>query len=201
METIWVLNYYFFVLGVKPELLEHVLRPKKALVSSSTSKDIKYSYSNSLVDRILNIIIQSCQPSCRVRLVTLELAVKLLVQLVTCDGKNILTEPHKATIETAKSQSTALLRNFYKSEEIFLDMFEHEYCDMTKTSLNVEWLCMDSAILLPPTGTPLSGIDFIKRLPCGEVKYLIFFLFVAVYININSLFSIIFLNIKSLIVF
>lgn len=45
------------------------------------------------------------------------------------------------------------------------------YCDMSKFSLNVEWLCMDSAILLPPTGTPLTGIDFTKRLPCGEVNH------------------------------
>ena len=29
---------------------------------------------------------------------------------------------------------------------------------------------MDASILLPPTGTPLTGIDFIKRLPCGEVE-------------------------------
>ena len=27
---------------------------------------------------------------------------------------------------------------------------------------------MDSSLLLYPTGTPLTGIDFIKRLPCGE---------------------------------
>lgn len=109
-----------------PELLDHVLRPKKTLVSSSSSKDIKYSYSNLLVDKLLNIVILSCQQSCRVRLVTLELTLKLLVQLVMCDGKNILTEAHKTLIDTAKAQSTALLRNFYKSEEIFLDMFEHE---------------------------------------------------------------------------
>ncbi|XP_022916818.1 protein CLEC16A homolog isoform X2 [Onthophagus taurus] len=156
--------------GVLPEHVELVLRPKKSLVSSSSAKDIKYTYNNNLVDRILHIVILSCQPSCRVRLVTLELALKLLVQLVMCDGKNILNEAHKSSIDTAKSQSTALLRNFYKSEEIFLDMFEHEYCDMSKGSLNVEWLCMDSALLLPPTGTPLTGIDFTKRLPCGEVE-------------------------------
>lgn len=27
---------------------------------------------------------------------------------------------------------------------------------------------MDSTILLPPTGTPLTGIGFTRRLPCGE---------------------------------
>ena len=29
---------------------------------------------------------------------------------------------------------------------------------------------MDSSLLLPPTGTPLTGIDFMKRLPCGPTE-------------------------------
>ncbi|XP_044272607.1 protein CLEC16A homolog isoform X1 [Tribolium madens] len=154
--------------GIMPDINEQVLRPKKTYTSKTSSRDVRYTYNTYLVDKLLYIVLLSCQPSCRVRLVTLELALKLLVQLVMADGKSVLLESHKSTIESAKTQSTALLRNFYKSEEIFLDMFEHEYCDMSKTSLNVEWLCMDSAILLPPTGTPMTGIDFTKRLPCGE---------------------------------
>lgn len=63
-----------------------------------------------------------------------------------------------------------VLQNFYKSEDIFLDLFEDEYNEMTKSILNVEFLCMDAAILLPPTGTPLTGINFTRRLPCGEVE-------------------------------
>lgn len=50
-------------------------------------------------------------------------------------------------------------------------MFEDEYNEMKKKPLNVEWLMMDSNILLPPTGTPMTGIEFTKRLPCGEVCY------------------------------
>lgn len=69
----------------------------------------------------------SCQPTCRVRLVTLELSLKLLLQLVTHEDQNKLSDVHKTAMESARSQSTALVRNFYKSEEIFLDMFEHEY--------------------------------------------------------------------------
>lgn len=41
---------------------------------------------------------------------------------------------------------------------------------MSKSILNVEFLCMDATILLPPTGTPLTGIGFTRRLPCGEVE-------------------------------
>jgi hypothetical protein len=55
-------------------------------------------------------------------------------------------------------------------EEIFGDMFESEDELLRKKPLNVEWLMMDSNILLPPTGTPLTGIEFNKRLPCGEVS-------------------------------
>ncbi|VEN64498.1 unnamed protein product, partial [Callosobruchus maculatus] len=155
--------------GVTADITEQVVRPKKTFISKSSTKDVRYTYNAYLVDKLLQIVLYSCQPSSRVRLVTLELALKLLMQIAMCDGKNILQENHRTTIDTAKQQSTALLRNFYKSEEIFLDMFEYEYCDMNKGTLNVEWLCMDSAILLPPTGTPMTGIDFVKRLPCGEV--------------------------------
>lgn len=116
----------FFIAGVVPDILEGVLRPRKTLVASSTTKDIRYSYNFHLIDRLMHIVTLSCQPSCAVRLVTLELVLKLLGQLVICDGKNILSDPHKLSIESVKMQSTALLRNFYKSEEIFLDMFEHE---------------------------------------------------------------------------
>lgn len=110
-------------------MLDQVLRPRKSVVvksPESSTKDVKYSYNTRLVDKILQIVLMSCQPACRVRLVTLELSLKILLQLVMCDGKNILNDAHKASIEIAKNQSTALLRNFYKSEEIFLDMFEHE---------------------------------------------------------------------------
>lgn len=113
-------------IGVTADLVEQVLRPRKSLVSKTNSKDIKYTYNTHLVDKVMQIVHMSCQPSCKVRLVTLELALKLLLQMVMCDGKSIVNEAHKSSIEAAKGQSTALLRNFYKSEEIFLDMFEHE---------------------------------------------------------------------------
>lgn len=51
-------------------------------------------------------------------------------------------------------------------------MFEDEYYDMKKRPLNVEWLMMDSNLLLQPTNTPMTGVEFCKRLPCGEVRNL-----------------------------
>lgn len=81
-----------------------------------------------------------------------------------------LLETHHNAIFSARNQSMTVLRNFYKSEDFFLDLFEDEYNEMVKFTLNVEFLCRDSAILLPPTGTPLTGIGFTRRLPCGEVE-------------------------------
>nr|XP_012152661.1 PREDICTED: protein CLEC16A isoform X3 [Megachile rotundata] len=125
-------------------------------------------YNETLIDRLIHIITLSCQTNSKVRLVTLELTIKLLIQLVMSEGQNALRDSHLTAIDAAKEQSTSLLKNFYKSEDIFLDMFEDEYSEIQKRPLNVEWLMMDSNILLPPTGTPMTGIEFTKRLPCGE---------------------------------
>lgn len=65
-------------------------------------------------------------------------------------------------------------------------MFEDEYHEMKKRPLNVEYLTMDSNILLPPTGTPLTGIEFGKRLPCGEVRT-ISFIMIVMYVHVVKL--------------
>ncbi|XP_058810063.1 protein CLEC16A homolog isoform X2 [Phymastichus coffea] len=148
--------------GVHPETIGLLLAPLKT--------SFRNRYHEIFIARIVHIITLSCQTNAKVRLVTLELATKLLIQLVMNESEHLLQDCHYAAIESAKEQSTALLRNFYKSEDIFLDMFEDEYSEIQKKPLKVEWLMMDSNILLPPTGTPMTGIEFSKRLPCGEVE-------------------------------
>ncbi|KAK7789515.1 hypothetical protein R5R35_002837 [Gryllus longicercus] len=170
--------------GVNEDLLDSVL-------FASEKKDTKHWYNILLVEKLIKIISLSCQPKSRVRLVTLELSIRLLIQLVMKNGQSFLHDCHLAAIEGAKEESTCLLHNFYKSEEIFLDMFEDEYNEMKKGPLNVEWLMMDSNILLPPTGTPMTGIAFAKRLPCGEVEHArrairVFFLVRELSLTLNS---------------
>ena len=48
------------------------------------------------------------------RLITVELAIKLLTQLVISEGVSLLNDSQLAAIETAKEQSASQLRNFYK---------------------------------------------------------------------------------------
>lgn len=149
--------------GISQNLLDGVMMPTER----SRSKE---NYNILLVERLIRIIEQACQSGSKVRLATLELSIKLLKQLVNKEDRSYLQDRHLACIENARECSTQRLRTFYKSEEIFLDMFEDEYREMKSRPLNVEYLMMDASILLPPTGTPLTGIDFIKRLPCGEVE-------------------------------
>ncbi|XP_076312191.1 C-type lectin domain containing ema isoform X3 [Tachypleus tridentatus] len=149
--------------GINQDLLDTVLMP-------TDKSETKQLYNINLVERLIKIIIQSCQYNSRIRLATLEMSILLLKQLVLKDGNSFLQDRHLAAIEQAREESTLLLRNFYKSEEIFLDMFEDEYHEMKKRPLNVEYLMMDDKLLLPPTGTPMSGVEFHKRLPCGEVE-------------------------------
>ncbi|KAL4240827.1 Protein CL16A [Mactra antiquata] len=149
--------------GIHQGLMDSVFMPTER----SEAKD---NYNIALVERLIRIITLVTQHGSKVRLATLELSIRLLKQLVYMPGKSYLQDRHLAGIENARECSTQLLRNFYKSEEIFLDMFEDEYNEMMSRPLNVEYLTMDASILLPPTGTPLTGIDFNKRLPCGEVE-------------------------------
>ncbi|XP_029363633.1 protein CLEC16A isoform X3 [Echeneis naucrates] len=148
--------------GINQDLLERLQLP--------VPDQERSSYSLVLVERLIRVMSQAAQPDSRVRLATLELSCLLLKQSVLSGNHCIIKDVHLACLEGAREESLHLLRRFYKGEEIFLDMFEDEYRSMTSKPLNVEYLMMDASILLPPTGTPLTGIDFVKRLPCGDVE-------------------------------
>lgn len=153
--------------GVNQQLLELTVVEKDVVES-------KLSYNTYLVDKMLEIVTLSCQYNSRVRVATLEMSILVLKQLIgIVPGQRrhmCLRDHHLATLEGAREEATLMLRNFYKSEEIFLDMFEDDWHEMHKKPVNVEYLLQDASVLLPPAGTPLTGIDFNKRLPCGEVE-------------------------------
>ncbi|XP_070617586.1 protein CLEC16A isoform X2 [Erythrolamprus reginae] len=149
--------------GIKPITLERIQL-------SAQDTEEKSSYNPGLAERLIRIMSYAAQPDGKIRLATLELSCLLLKQLVFNKHGSIIKDVHLACLEGAREESVHLVRRFYKGEEIFLDMFEDEYRTMTLKPMNVEYLMMDASILLPPTGTPLTGIDFVKRLPCGDVE-------------------------------
>uniref|UniRef100_A0AAZ3Q384 Protein CLEC16A n=2 Tax=Oncorhynchus tshawytscha TaxID=74940 RepID=A0AAZ3Q384_ONCTS len=156
--------------GINRELLERLQLP--------VPDQERSCYSQVLVERLIRVMNVAAQPDGKVRLATLELSCLLLKRSVLSSSSSsssspahcIIKDVHLACLEGAREESLHLLRRFYKGEEIFLDMFEDEYRSMTSKPLNVEYLMMDASVLLPPTGTPLTGIDFVKRLPCGGVE-------------------------------
>ncbi|XP_074052510.1 protein CLEC16A isoform X6 [Macrotis lagotis] len=149
--------------GIDPEKLDRIQLPVRTEVE-------KTSYNHLLAERLIRIMNYAAQPDGKIRLATLELSCLLLKQQVMTNNGSIIKDVHLACLEGAREESVHLVRHFYKGEEIFLDMFEDEYRSMTIKPMNVEYLMMDASILLPPTGTPLTGIDFVKRLPCGDVE-------------------------------
>lgn len=109
--------------GINQELLDTVLMP-------SLNPETKHSYNVALMDKLIQIIALSCKYGSKVRLATLEMSLLLLRQLATVEGQSCLQDHHLAGLEQAKEESTLLMRNFYKSEELFLDIFEDEFLDM-----------------------------------------------------------------------
>ncbi|XP_042293340.1 protein CLEC16A isoform X2 [Sceloporus undulatus] len=149
--------------GIEPVTLERIQL-------SAQGAEEKNSYNHVLTERLIRIMNYAAQPDGKIRLATLDLSCILLKQLVMTKHGSIIKDVHLACLEGAREESVHLVRRFYKGEEIFLDMFEDEYRSMTLKPMNVEYLMMDASILLPPAGTPLTGIDFVKRLPCGDVE-------------------------------
>ncbi|XP_062444152.1 protein CLEC16A isoform X3 [Rhea pennata] len=149
--------------GIDPIKLDRIQLPAQ-------HGEERNSYNHVLAEGLIRIMNYAAQPDGKIRLATLELGCLLLKQLVFSKNGSIIKDVHLACLEGAREESVHLLRRFYKGEEIFLDMFEDEYRSMTMKPMNVEYLMMDASILLPPTGTPLTGIDFVKRLPCGDVE-------------------------------
>ena len=136
--------------GMSQALLESVRIP----CNNSSSKEW---YNVNLVEKLLQILFSVCKHGSKIRLVTLDASINLLGEMVM-DSKSYLSDTHFAQLEGIKEESTLLLRNFYKSEEIFLDMFEDEYHSASKSAPRLELILSDASLLLPPTVTPLTGI-------------------------------------------
>ncbi|PZC86561.1 hypothetical protein B5X24_HaOG209280 [Helicoverpa armigera] len=163
--------------GVNTELLDTLLCPEEEItcapsgdaMTSPPPKRPLQSFNALLISKLMAIANLSCKPASKVRLVTLELSVTLM-RVAMCGAGGGASARHAPAADALRARAASLARNFYKCDDIFLDMFEDEYCETSKRPLNVEWLCMDAAILLPPTRTPMSGIAFAKRLPSGEME-------------------------------
>jgi len=89
--------------------------------------DNKFNYGDVFINKLIGIVTKSVEPDFKVRLITLELAISLIKKLTVENKKSYITDFQLACIEQAREQPAFLLRRDFKTEEMFLDMFEHEY--------------------------------------------------------------------------
>jgi len=95
------------------------------------------------------------------------MATTLLLEILR-SRKIQLPDRDLALLESHREENILTLQNYYKTEEMFLEIFEDEYLCVRDYSL--ENLLQDSALLLPPVGSPLSFVAIDRRRPCGEVR-------------------------------
>ncbi|XP_065658380.1 protein CLEC16A isoform X2 [Hydra vulgaris] len=125
-------------------------------------------YNNDIMDKLLHCLeLGVCDGSC-MRLVTFEMCIKVIRMLVIQGDIIRITDAHFAMLQNIREETILQLRNFYKGDDLFVDTFEGQYHHLKAKPLNVEYITMDASLLLPATITPLTGIDFMKRLPCGD---------------------------------
>ncbi|CAF3403665.1 unnamed protein product [Rotaria socialis] len=154
----------------------------------------KSFYNVLLVDKLCDILELATIHDSNIRIVTLSLAISLLKKLVYDEEKKIsyLSDHNMARIDQARKQATTDLRRYYPQQELLLDMFEDEYRQTQLNPLRIEHLLKDSCMLFPPSTTPLSGVEFIKRLPSGDIERArrsirVFFLVRALFLELNSI--------------
>ncbi|CAM4774819.1 unnamed protein product [Rotaria magnacalcarata] len=154
----------------------------------------KSFYNVSLVDKLCDILELATIHDSNIRIVTLSLAISLLKKLVYDEEKKIsyLSDHNMARINQARKQATTDLRRYYPQQELLLDMFEDEYRQTQLNPLRIEHFLKDSCMLFPPSTTPLSGVEFIKRLPSGDIERArrsirVFFLVRALFLELSSI--------------
>ncbi|XP_021946535.1 protein CLEC16A homolog [Folsomia candida] len=120
-------------------------------------------YNPCLLQKLLAIIQTAVKSSTKIRIASLSLTTELILKITSK-----LQDSDLAMLESFREENILTLQNYFKTEEMFLEMFEDEYfvkgCDL-------ESLLGDSCMLLPPVGSPLSGVNALeKRRPCGETE-------------------------------
>jgi protein CLEC16A len=133
-------------------------------------------YPEGIVDRLL-LLLQR-YPTCR--LVTLQVAVRVLVSLVeprvnaSAPGR-LLTPRHMAQAERAYHLAIADLRNkqYGTMGDVFLDMFDDEVFAMqqAQAELNIERLAQSTFVLLPVVHIQVPGLDLSRRMACTDTDH------------------------------
>ncbi|CAG02693.1 unnamed protein product, partial [Tetraodon nigroviridis] len=148
--------------GVNKDLLERLQLP--------VPDQERNSYSLVLVERLIRVMSQAAQPESLHLLRRFYKVSKLhKLQYMFCPLSILKNSYISSAYSHALNTNHKIYRN-YCLLKAFINNFTQPTRTLNLKPLNVEYLMMDASVLLPPTGTPLTGIDFVKRLPCGDVE-------------------------------
>jgi len=139
---------------------------RKSVASASENNHV-ILYSDDMVDSVLNTVLEhfaNCRP------ITTLVASNVITNLVYFNSVNSCLKPkHQEFLEKLEQKARVFLQKHLDfSPDIFLEIFEDEI--HTNKPVNIEKLIMDTSILFVPSQTPLTGIDFSLRLPCGDAE-------------------------------
>jgi hypothetical protein len=77
------------------------------------------NYNETLMLKLIGIISKSVEPEFKVRIATLDLAIKLIKSISMMNGKSYISDFHLACIEQVREQSAYVLRQKFKVGKLF----------------------------------------------------------------------------------
>ncbi|OZC11612.1 hypothetical protein X798_01473 [Onchocerca flexuosa] len=145
--------------GARREILEAVQFTSGVIGSSN----------HNFLDKLLDIITRSVEKDAFIRTITVELCCIVLRQLLLVMDVSVDVQGEcERRAEKVIASLVSMLTPFVYSDELFLEMFEDEFCNFERNRIHIGSISADSSLLLPPPSTPLNGVSLNKRLPCGS---------------------------------
>ncbi|CAJ0941092.1 unnamed protein product, partial [Mesorhabditis belari] len=120
-----------------------------------------------IVKCLIDVVESAAKADSRLRPITLELTCIVLRQLVlTVDDDNTLHEAIARSASVVQAVMGTHLATALSKEQLFLEMFEDEYHELTTQTLRLNAVGWE--MLLPPAASPFSGLPLNKRLSSGH---------------------------------
>ncbi|GMT21112.1 hypothetical protein PFISCL1PPCAC_12409, partial [Pristionchus fissidentatus] len=137
---------------------------RERLSSSSSDRDCDPR----LMEALRLLVAAAGRSNCRLRTITLQLACLVLRHLVLALDSNEVHDQIRALAESTKKCLTARLSDaaFVHHKDLFVDMFDEEYVEFESFRLRLD--VVGHELLLPPSSSPMSGLQLNKRIPSGR---------------------------------
>ncbi|GMS91072.1 hypothetical protein PENTCL1PPCAC_13247, partial [Pristionchus entomophagus] len=134
----------------------------------STRTDAEKDCDPKLMEALRLLVGAAGRSNCRLRTITLQLACLVLRHFVLALDSNELDSQIRTLAESTKKCLTGRLSEaaFVHHKDLFIDMFDEEYIEFESFRLRLD--VVGHELLLPPSSSPMSGLQLNKRIPSGR---------------------------------